>query len=156
MTTHRKSRTPEYLIWATMLARCQRKTAHDFDRYGGRGIRVCERWHDFSDFLADVGLRPSKNHSLDRINNDGNYEPSNVRWATLQEQANNKRTTHFVEYDGQRMSIADAARAAGSLITRESAARRIRDGWDVKLAVETPYMFRREPETRKIIRECAA
>lgn len=74
-----------------MLSRCNNANHQLFHYYGGRGIRVCERWSDFSNFLADMGRRPSRFHSIDRINNDGNYEPSNCRWATSVEQNNNQR-----------------------------------------------------------------
>lgn len=87
-----RAATPEYRIWDAMKARCCNLNNKHFKNYGGRGIRVCDRWLDsFANFLADVGRRPSPNHSIDRINNDGNYEPGNVRWATRHEQNLNKR-----------------------------------------------------------------
>lgn len=77
-----------------MIKRCQNPNHHAYARYGGRGIQVCAEWRkDFAAFLRDVGHRPSPDLSLDRINNDGNYEPGNVRWATRQQQANNRRTS---------------------------------------------------------------
>ena len=82
---------PEYKIWTSMNQRCSLATHKPFPRYGGRGITVCELWRfDFARFYGDVGPRPSSSHSLDRIENDGNYEPGNVRWATPAEQANNR------------------------------------------------------------------
>jgi hypothetical protein len=85
------SQHPDYRIWAHMIARCYGKQVHP--RYGGRGITVCERWrYSFPNFIADMGPRPTTKHSLDRINNDGNYEPGNCRWATDIEQARNKST----------------------------------------------------------------
>jgi hypothetical protein len=89
--THGKSRTPEYLAWQSLNYRCNNPNNASFPDYGGRGISVCERWSDFPNFLSDMGTRPSPLHSLDRIDNDGNYEPSNCRWATAQEQQRNKR-----------------------------------------------------------------
>lgn len=81
--------TPEYRSWTAMLHRCTNSKHMSYHRYGGRGIMVCERWKEFANFLADMGLRPM-GKSLDRINNDGNYEPGNCRWATPKEQQANR------------------------------------------------------------------
>lgn len=84
--------SPEYNAWAGMIRRCSKPHHKSWANYGGRGIRVCGSWvESFENFLADVGLRPSEKHSLDRINNDGNYEPTNCRWATASEQMKNRR-----------------------------------------------------------------
>ncbi len=114
-------RTAEYHIWGSMRSRCQRPQDKDFKHYGGRGICVCERWdQSFVAFFEDMGVRPSKTHSLDRINNDGNYEPGNCRWATRVEQANNKRSNRFVLFHGERMTKAEAARRAQQNVLQSS------------------------------------
>jgi hypothetical protein len=89
--THRATGSKEYRAWLAMRERCSCPRYQGYDRYGGRGISVCERWQDsFEAFLEDVGLAPSRQHSLGRINNDGNYEPGNVAWQTAKEQARNR------------------------------------------------------------------
>lgn len=82
--------SPTYVSWAAMKQRCSDAAQKCWNNYGGRGIRVCRRWQKFENFLADMGKRP-KNRSLDRIDNEGNYEPGNCRWATIKQQARNKR-----------------------------------------------------------------
>lgn len=97
--THGKSKTNEYSIWAAMKARCYDESNSS---YGGRGIAVCERWlTSFANFLADMGPRPSPAHSIDRRNNNGNYEPGNCRWATPKVQANNTRSTVLIHINGE-------------------------------------------------------
>lgn len=90
----RASKNPVYAAWTSMRKRCK-----DLDNpnYGGRGIKVCERWNSFENFYADMGERPGPEYSLDRIDNDGSYEPSNCRWATKKEQTTNRRTVGELE-----------------------------------------------------------
>lgn len=112
-TTHGQSKTPEHIVWVAMLDRCNRETHPFFHRYGGRGISVCERWHDYANFISDVGIRPSKKHSLDRINNDGNYEPSNCRWATQKVQLRNTSVNRIIEFNGQSKCLVEWSEETG-------------------------------------------
>lgn len=134
-----ESRSPEYRAWSHMRRRCFDTKATAYPRYGAKGIIVCPQWrNDFAAFLADMGRKPSPAHSIDRINNDGNYTPKNCRWATFTEQQNNKRNNMRVFYRGIEMTLAEAVRAAGSLIDQRLARSRIiRDGWTTERAVET-------------------
>ena len=127
--------TPEYRAWGGMLARCRSKSGVVFSRYGARGIRVCKEWEEsFESFFAYIGPRPSPDHSLDRINNDGNYEPGNVRWATKKQQARNKRLTRIIEIDGEKLPLADFADRYG--LPRWKVVQRIDRGWEPKRSLE--------------------
>ncbi len=132
---HGHSRTGTYRTWSGMVQRCSNPRSADFHNYGGRGIAVCERWRSFDNFLADVGERPP-GMSLDRIDNDGNYEPGNVRWATRSENDRNRRSSRWVDYRGERRLLIELCEAFG--VRWDTAAYRIRSGWTVEDAVETP------------------
>lgn len=108
---HGQSYSREYLIWCGLKGRCV--PARDRGgRYGKRGITVCERWEKFENFLADMGQAPL-GMSIDRIDNNGNYEPGNCRWATSDQQANNVGCNRLVQHEGQTLTIAQYARAIG-------------------------------------------
>lgn len=111
-------KTPEYRAYMHMKGRCYCKTDNNFENYGGRGIKVCERWLEpngkgFDNFLKDIGKRPTPSHSIDRIDNDGNYSPENCRWATKTEQAKNRRTRILITAFGKTQNEADWARELG-------------------------------------------
>ncbi|HHS83688.1 MAG TPA: XRE family transcriptional regulator [Gammaproteobacteria bacterium] len=95
--THGLSGSPEYGVWEHIKSRCNNPNTKDYHNYGGRGITVCKRWDRFENFLADMGCRPSKNHQIDRADNDGNYEPGNCRWVTRQVNCQNTRLTKLNE-----------------------------------------------------------
>ena len=135
---------PLYGRWLSMLRRCYNKNNDEYHNYGGRGIRVCERWHDIGNFIADVGS-PGQGQSLDRINVNGDYAPSNVRWANQREQSWNMRKNIFIEYGGKKKCIAEWAKEKnmgyGTLRSRIVNLR-----WESKRAIETPpdSRFRRK------------
>lgn len=115
-TKHGLCHTPEYRVWQQMHRRCYVKHSPSYSRYGGRGITVCERWHDIEGLLAfveDMGWRPGKGWSLDRIDNDGNYSPENCRWATSTQQARNKGNNHRITFNGETRTLAGWAEHLG-------------------------------------------
>lgn len=113
----RRSQPPEYGVWQMMRQRCNNPNQPKYPRYGGRGIRVCDRWEEsFADFIADMGPKPGPGYSLDRIDNNGNYEPSNCRWATAREQSRN-RSTSF-ELRGLTPAIELTCEVCGNQFTR--------------------------------------
>lgn len=120
---HRMTGTPEYRAWCEMKSRCCNPRRKHYSGYGGRGIRVCASWlHSFEAFFADMGARPSSAHSIERIDNNGDYSPSNCKWATATEQANNRRST--IKVDGKPLSEV----AAESGIKASTLHRRMRYG----------------------------
>lgn len=104
-STHGQSGTPEHKCWMHIRQRCENPNDHSYPDYGGRGIRVCERWQSFELFLSDMGPRPKRGYSIERIDVDGNYTPENCIWATAQQQARNKRVSIWIEYNGERLHI---------------------------------------------------
>lgn len=115
-STHGKSKNcAEYGIWQAIKSRCYREKDKRYNDWGGRGIKMCERWiNSFENFFEDMGPRPSNKHSIDRWpNNNGNYEPDNCRWGTEEQQRRGKRNNVWIEYKGQRMIRADWAKVFG-------------------------------------------
>jgi hypothetical protein len=127
--THGMSGTVEHRTWISMRDRCRNPKAAHYECYGGRGITVCDRWlNSFENFYEDMGSKPSRRHSIDRIDVNGHYEPRNCRWATITEQRRNTRANTIVQYLGQDMCIAEAAELSG--ISQYTLSMRIRRGWD--------------------------
>lgn len=127
---HGLSGSGEYRSWAGMIVRCTDPDSAAWEHYGARGIRVHAAWvgrGGFERFVAHVGPRPSPQHSIDRIDNDGNYEPGNVRWATAKEQARNTRRNVWIELNGERLCASDIASRAG--VSRQAIEQRIASGW---------------------------
>lgn len=113
-TTHGLSHTPEYMAWGNMIQRCTNPNYIYYSDYGGRGIAVCDRWRgSFQAFISDMGLRPTAEHSVERRDVNGNYEPSNCFWATKEEQANNTRRNVFYCVDGVKLSESQLTRTTG-------------------------------------------
>jgi hypothetical protein len=133
----RKRKSPMYRVWLAMTERCRNPNNRKFAIYGGRGIRVCERWLVFKNFLADMGERPSSMHTLERRDNNGNYEPGNVRWATYKEQARNTRTNRLLTFNGKTQCAAAWEEEMG--LRRGAIRQRLdQDGWSVEKAITTP------------------
>lgn len=127
----------EYRAWMKMLHRCYAPTYHRYDRYGGRGIGVCELWRSSAvAFISDMGPKPSPKHSLDRINNDGNYEPENCRWATKSEQIANSSKARNLDVFGNIMCVTAAAATFG--IKESTLRQRLNRGWTLERALKQP------------------
>lgn len=138
--THHKTGTPEWIAWSSMKQRCGLPSRADFCHYGGRGIRVCARWQrSFENFLADMGKRPSTRHSLDRINNNGNYTPKNCRWATPFEQHNNRSDNTRIVHDGVSLTLSEWSLRLNR--NRSTISRRLKSGWTVADALFKPLKF---------------
>jgi hypothetical protein len=141
--------TSMYDRWQNMRRRCSNPKHAQYPNYGARGIKVCERWDkSFLDFLTDItatiGLPPTPKHTLDRTDNDGNYEPGNVRWATMAEQNRNSRHVHLITFKGKTQCLTAWAQELG--IPRSCLDRRINGfGWSVERAFTKPYSPGRNP-----------
>lgn len=133
--THGMKRTRVYGAWHSMHQRCRNTNILVYKDYGGRGIRVCERWKSFEAFYEDMGDPPS-GYSLDRIDNSGNYEPGNCRWATWTQQNRNTRATILVAYDGAMVPLMELADRFN--IPHSRLRQRLNRGWDISLALTAP------------------
>ena len=133
------SYSKEYAAWYSMLDRCYNKDCQAWDNYGGRGITVCDRWlgnEGFNNFFEDMGLAPSINHSLDRIDNSLGYFPNNCRWATDKEQARNRRSNKKILLNGEEKSLAEWCEIYN--ISYFLVKDRLKDNWDITVALTMP------------------
>lgn len=134
---HGMSKSGEYGSWVSIRARCCNKNSRVYHRYGGRGIRVCKRWmNSFDNFLADMGKKPTAEHTIERRNGKGHYCPSNCYWATRVEQANNKSNNHLILAFGKTMTLSQWSREYG--VSTYTIRNRIQAGWGNDRAVSEP------------------
>ncbi len=137
--THGLSRHPVFKIWERMISRCHNPKDWAFAYYGGRGIRVCKRWRTSPEtFIADMGERPSNKYTVNRKDNDGNYDPENCEWATDTEQARNTRRNHLVTIGGETLCLSawcERFKVSPALVHC-----RLRYGWTIEKALATPVL----------------
>jgi hypothetical protein len=132
--------TPTYRSWANMRSRCENSGVKEYADYGGRGIRVCTRWQSFENFLLDMGERPA-DLTLDRVDNNGNYEPRNCRWATRRTQQNNRRRNSRLTFAGETLSLSEWSRRTS--IPLSTLRGRLRLRWTAEQALSKPVRIRR-------------
>lgn len=135
-TKHGLSGLAEYSIWLGMRQRCQNPDNRDYGSYGGRGIRVCQRWSRFENFISDMGRRPSPTHTLEREDNDGHYSPDNCVWADRKTQSRNKRNVPLYEFDGSKKSLAEWSELSGVHVN--TLRKRLSKGWILQRAMSQP------------------
>lgn len=136
-TTHGMDGTPIYFTWAGMIQRCENPKSGAYNRYGGRGIKICPEWRaSFETFMRDMGPCPGEGWTVGRIDNDGDYCPTNCQWETKEQQARNRSNTKFLTIDGEIKPLAEWAEIYG--IRRRLVAERIRQGWTDFAALTTP------------------
>lgn len=139
--THKRTNTPEYESWSGMKKRCFNRRCKSYPDYGGRGITVCDRWSkSFQAFLDDMGLKPDSANSIERVNNNGNYEPGNCKWGTAVEQNRNKRNSRILTMDGTSMTVAAWSDRTG--IDMSTILQRKARGWTDSDALTRPLVNR--------------
>ena len=136
---HNMCKTKEYAAWRAALNRCNNPNVESYPRYGGRGIAVCNRWDSFENFFEDMGKAPSKDHSLGRIDNEGNYEPTNCEWQTIVEQGSNKSNNINLSLNGKTQTASAWCRELG--IKSSCMFARIASGWSDEKILTTPVKF---------------
>lgn len=132
---HGFSHTPVHNVWSHMKRRCSDEASPQYANYGGRGIKVCSRWDSFLNFLEDMGV-PAEGMTLERIDNDGGYSKENCRWADKKDQANNRRSSRFIEFAGKRLTLAQWERENG--LRAGQLHERLARGWSVEKALTSP------------------
>jgi hypothetical protein len=136
-STHRMSKQRIYSIWEGMINRCENPHNRNYKNYGKRGINVCDEWHSFESFFAYMGHPPTPQHTIERINNYGNYEPGNCKWATRKEQGNNTRRSLFINFNGQHKTLSEWAELLD--IKFKTLYSRLKlYGWPLERALTTP------------------
>ena len=146
-TSHGRSHTPEHNIWCKMLRRCENPDDAAYDRYGGRGITVCEAWHVFAVFFRDMGAKPGKQYSIERLDNNGPYSKENCIWALPEVQNRNKRNNRILTCNGITQCLQDWALATG--LGHKTITKRLDLGWSVEAALLTPPEQGRHPRYNK-------
>jgi len=130
--THGMTGTKVHFTWTRMLSRCRKPNNPSFNHYGGRGIKVCERWQTFTNFYADMGDPPSQEYSIERINVNGDYEPTNCKWATMKEQQNNRTSNRFIIFRDEKLTISQFSERVG--VAPDTMKHRLDSGWSVERA----------------------
>lgn len=138
---HGMSKSKEFYAWRGILNRCTNKNEVSYKHYGGRGIKVCDRWNEFKNFIDDMGYSPSKKHSIDRINNNDGYYKENCRWATTKQQMRNVRSNRIIEYNGESKPISEWAEDLG--LTYQALFYRLKRNWDLEKAFTYPHQKRK-------------
>lgn len=134
--SHGLSNIPEFGVWLAMKQRCDNPKCDAYNNYGARGITYCISWSRFENFFSDMGARPTKHHTLERKNNQGNYEPTNCCWATRKEQARNFRSNRILEYLEQKKCISEWGEIYG--LKHDTISSRLERGWAIDRALTTP------------------
>lgn len=147
-TTHGKSKSRLYSVHKSMIQRCYNPNAHEYENYGGRGITVCDEWHDFERFYEwavqngyDENSKKQSECTIDRIDHNGNYEPSNCRFVSMKTQQRNKRSNVLITYNGETHCLSEWAEIAG--IKYGTFLKRIYAGWSMEDAMNKPLVYNR-------------
>lgn len=141
LLTHGMSHSTEFVSWDRMKARCYNANCPGYEKYGARGILMCDRWRNsFQNFFDDMGFKPTPEHTVDRIDNSKGYSPENCRWATKREQTHNSSQVKYLTFGGKTMVIMDWARELK--MDRTTLGKRLSSGWSVEEALTTPVRGR--------------